>query len=239
MRRAIIVGAAICLGIAAGGCGSAEPPKPTAEKAPADPRSPKQVVHDFLEAVRTGDADGATNLLSRLAQERTAAQGATITPPSSKTAKFEVNEVEIVGEGGAHVASTWTDLNEEGQPHTDNVIWMVRQDEEGWRIVGMATKVFPDQPPLIQNFEDPADMMRKQQLVQQEMERRAAAELGGEAKADQPGLAPATAASGQAAKSGSGQAQTAGPQRPSAKGATATAKRPATATEPGNPLRRQ
>jgi hypothetical protein len=49
---------------------------------------------------------------------------------------------------------------------------MVRREADGWRIAGMATRVFEDQPPLYLNFEDPEDMLRKQQLVAQEIERR-------------------------------------------------------------------
>jgi len=49
----------------------------------------------------------------------------------------------------------------------------VRLDPEGWRVVGMATRVFDDMPPLLLNFEDPEDMLNKQQLVAAELEKRA------------------------------------------------------------------
>jgi hypothetical protein len=77
------------------------------------------------------------------------------------------------------VASTWTDVDDEGKPRTDSIVWMLREEDEGWRVVGMATKLFPDQPPLFLNFENPDDMIRKQQLVQEEMERRAQVAAGG------------------------------------------------------------
>lgn len=171
MRLVAWVLAAICLGTTLG-CGSAEPPKPAAEaKGPVVP--PEKVVFAFLEAVRTGDDATATKMLSPLARQRTSEKELEVAPPGSDTASFKVGEVEAVGDGGAHVASTWTDLDDEGKPHSDQIVWMVRQEDEGWRIVGMATRLFPDQPPLFLNFEDPDDMIRKQQLAQQEIERRA------------------------------------------------------------------
>jgi len=97
-------------------------------------------------------------------------------PGGSPTAQFKVGDVELVEQGGAHVACEWSDVDAEGQRHNDNVIWVLRQEDEGWRIAGMATKVFEDQLPVILNFEDPADMIRKQELVEQEMQRRAEAE---------------------------------------------------------------
>lgn len=148
--------------------------------AKADPVSgPDVAVYDFLEAVRTGNDTKANDMLTKIAREKTAELDMVVAPPGSDTASFEVGDVEILkGEelGGAHVACTWTDVDEDGETHTDNIIWMLRLEDEGWRIAGMATKIFEDELPLFLNFEDPEDMMRKQQLAEQEMERRANAE---------------------------------------------------------------
>ena len=37
----------------------------------------------------------------------------------------------------------------------------------------MATKIFDDMPPLLLNFEDPEDMIAKQEMVAQELQKRA------------------------------------------------------------------
>jgi hypothetical protein len=37
----------------------------------------------------------------------------------------------------------------------------------------MAMRIFPDMPPLLLDFEDPEDMLAKQQLVAEEITRRA------------------------------------------------------------------
>lgn len=171
----ILLAAGFACSLVAAGCGSTEPP-PAAAKPAAPSLPPEKIVYDFLEAVRTGNDEAASNLLTPLARQKTSEMDLKVAPPGSDTAKFKVGEVEMVEEDGAHVASEWTDVDESGQPHTDPIVWMLQRDEQGWRIAGMATRVFEDQPPLFLNFEDPQDMIRKQQLVAQEMQRRSQAE---------------------------------------------------------------
>ncbi len=43
-------------------------------------------------------------------------------------------------------------------------------------------QVFPDAPPLVLNFEDPEDMLRKQELLSEEMARREAEQNGLQAR---------------------------------------------------------
>jgi len=145
-----------------------------------DAEGPAEAVFAFLEAVRTGDDASANEMLTQLAREKTSELDMVVAPPGSETASFEVGEVEMVppdepdvDEETAHVACTWTDIDDEGEPHADEIIWALRHEPEGWRIAGMATKIFEDQPPLLLNFEDPEDMQRKQRLAEEEMERRA------------------------------------------------------------------
>ena len=94
-----------------------------------------------------------------------------VAPPGSDTASFKVLESKSKA-NEAQVGTDWTDLDVDGRPRTDRIVWMLRQEDEGWRICGMATRVFPDMPPVILNFEDPADMMRKQQQAEEEIARR-------------------------------------------------------------------
>ena len=82
-----------------------------------------------------------------------------------------MHEVEQVN-GGAHVATDWTDLDTDGRKHTDRIVWILRHEPSGWRIAGMATKVFADQEPIVLNFEEPEEMLRQQQLAEDEIDRR-------------------------------------------------------------------
>ena len=155
----------------------------SAAKSPdSDTVGPAEAVAAFLEAVKNGQDAKANGMLTKLALAETAKMNMVVAPPGSETASFEVGEVEFLSEGdevGAQVASKWTDVGDDGLPHTDEIIWMLRKEPEGWRIAGMATTVFPGEPPLLLDFENPQDMQRKQQLAEEEMQRRLRAELSG------------------------------------------------------------
>lgn len=191
MRR-LLAGMALLLCCFAVGCGgSAATNDAPAAQAAAKPVPPPDVaVRAFLEAVRTGNDTGAAELLTPLAKQKTQEMELQVAPPGSATASYKIGAVEYIAEDGAHVATEWTDVDAEtGAPQTDPIIWMVQRQPDGWRIAGMATKVFEDQPPLFLNFEDPEDMLRKQQLVAAEIERRAnpqAQPAGATAQTGQP-----------------------------------------------------
>lgn len=138
----------------------------------AELSGPAAAVSEFLEAVRTGNDEKAAGMLSTLAREKTAALNRDVTPPASDTARFTIGKVEHVGKDGARVASFWTDLDVDGEPRTDEALWMVRLEEKGWRIAGVGVLVFPGEPLLLLNFEDPEDMFRKQQWIREEIRRR-------------------------------------------------------------------
>jgi hypothetical protein len=167
--------AALCAALVGSGCnqssnsiqiGSQQAAPPLAIQA-----APDRVIAEFLEAVRIGDDKKAADLLTPLARQKTADMQMVVAPPGSDTAQFQVQDVELIGDG-AQVATDWTDLGADGRPHTDRIVWILRKVAQGWRIAGMATRVFADQEPIILNFEDPADMLSRQQLAEEEIARR-------------------------------------------------------------------
>lgn len=153
-----------------GGTGGTQAP-PSAEKTAASNLKPGEVVQSFLEAVRTGKDTEAEQWLTKIALAETKKADLYVAPPGTETAKFEVGEVELV-EGGAQVFSTWTDLGDDGKPKSDKIVWLLRNETEGWRIAGMATTVFEGEPPLVLNFEDPADMLHQQRMLEAEIAKR-------------------------------------------------------------------
>jgi hypothetical protein len=144
-------------------------------KAAAGPEEagPAKVIAEFMDALKTGNTAKASDLLTPTARQKTEEAKLEVGLPASKSATFEVGEVEMIEDDGAHVASTWTDRHEDGDERTDKIVWILRKETIGWRVAGMAMKIFDDAMPLILNFEDPADMLRKQQLAEQELTRRA------------------------------------------------------------------
>lgn len=146
--------------------------EPVAAIAPASTlgATPEKAVGEFLEAIRSGNEEVAAAMLTPMARQKTAEVNLAVAPPGKPTATFTVAKVEYVtpAKDGAHVLSTWTDVDLEGKKRTDEIIWVLRKETEGWRIVGQVMKVFPDREPLVLNFEDPADMTRKLQMVYEE-----------------------------------------------------------------------
>lgn len=142
-----------------------------ATSGPANLADPGGVVAEFLEAVRTGNDEKAADLLTPLARQKTSEMEMVVAPPGSETAQFKVCAAKC-SEGCAEVPADWTDLDADGRPHTDRIVWLLKHDGQQWRIAGMSTRVFADQAPVVLNFEDPADMLSKQQQAEEEIARR-------------------------------------------------------------------
>jgi hypothetical protein len=191
MRR-MMIGVLALSWVALTGCGSSDT-APTAAKGDAAATkvaggdTPTDAIQTFLEAIRTGDDKSADLMLTAIARVKTKEADLHVAPPGSKTAKFSVGRHNVNGKE-AHVESTWTDMDEEGKPQTDEIVWILRKEPEGWRISGMATELFPGEDPLVLNFENPEEMLKKQQQAEQEMIKRASATLtnGGQPQ-KQPG----------------------------------------------------
>jgi hypothetical protein len=192
----IIVSAVVALAVA--GCGKSDGTKRASTSAGGDGATaavagvadgnvklepPAAATQEFLEALRTGNDDKAVRMLSTVAREKAASLNRNVTPAASDTARFAVGKVEYKGEYGARVACTWTDRDEEGKWSTDTAVWVLRREAEGWRIAGVAAQVFPDHDPIVLNFEDPEDLLKQQQWVRAEMQRRME-ESGLQAKED-------------------------------------------------------
>ena len=141
----------------------------------APPQDVKTVVTCFLEALRKGDNDAATKLLSKVARQKAEASGKCVAPPPSESAKIEVEEATYPTPGHeiAHVPTKWIDLDETGKPRSDRAILVCRLEPEGWRVAAFAAYVFEGEDPLLLNFEDLEDMAKKQTWLKEEIARRA------------------------------------------------------------------
>lgn len=135
----------------------------------------KATVTAFLEAIKRGDDAAAQAMLTKVARAKTQELGISVAPPVTSTATYSIRECEMIPgtDDLMHVGTTWTDTDPDGFTTTENVVWAVRLDPEGWRVAGMATRIFEDMPPLLLNFEDPEDMIAKQEMVAQELQKRA------------------------------------------------------------------
>jgi hypothetical protein len=143
---------------------------------PQDMDGPAGAVCTFLEAVRTGDDQKTEAMFVSAGREKIKELKIPVTPHGSDTACFELGPVEQVSEELARVACKWTDLDSEGQRHTDEMTWAVLKEAEGWRIAGLAATVFDGEPPLLLDFRDPQEVVEKLETLRQEVARRVAKE---------------------------------------------------------------
>jgi len=147
----------------------------------------KATVTAFLEAIKRGDDAGARAMLTKVARAKTEELGISVAPPVTSTATYSIRECEQIAgtDDLVHVGTTWTDTDPDGFTTTENVVWAARLDPEGWRVAGMATRIFDDLPPLLLNFEDPEDMIAKQEMVAMELQKRSQ-QAAAENQAKQP-----------------------------------------------------
>lgn len=210
---------AICLAFTGvlPGCGKPETTRtPTTQSTPAEAAAsdstateevvvqvptdlnPKETVANYLKAVKEGDKQIVAALLTEVARQKTEEANIAVAPPGSDAATYTVGDMEFVtaDKKTAHVASVWTDSDEEGKPQTLRIVWVVRQDTAGWRIAGMITRLSPKEPMLVLDFEKPEEVIQRSQA---EIARRRAA--GAQATAQTPppdgqpvdGMAPSNA----------------------------------------------
>lgn len=123
---------------------------------------PEQVVSTFLAALKAGDEATTAALLTTKAREETAKHEIAVAPQSAPGATYQVSPGKILEDNpdGAHVSSVWTETYPDGSI-TYEIVWVLRRQDNGWRIAGMALELIPGQPPQFLNFEDPQDMMQK------------------------------------------------------------------------------
>lgn len=191
MKRFLVVAALVGLGLGVVGCGSpstaSSEPATTAEKAaetaagtesareespattaavniPAD-APPDEVVTAFLEARRTGDPKTTSALLTSTARSATAKYKIDVNGEALPDLQFQVAKPKYLKNNskGAHVSSIWTEILPDGTKASYEVVWVLRKETAGWRVAGFAAELTPGTEPQFLNFEDPEDMMRKQQ----------------------------------------------------------------------------
>ncbi len=183
----------------------------TAAKESLPQGDPKEVVKQFLQATKQGDKQTVRSLMTTKAVQEMEKHDRSIDPQGSPSAEYQVKESELVEEG-AHVLVHWID-GPEGQKRTTKMIWVLKPEQNQWRVAGVIIKLFEDLPPVPFDFEDPEDMEAKERFVEEEFRRRAAQQA--QAAKQPSGQAPA--AEGQPASGQGPAAQTAGAATPGQK----------------------
>lgn len=151
---------------------------------PAD-TPPDEVVSAFLEARKGGDTKTTAALLTSMARSETAKHKIDVNGEALPELQFQVAKPKYLkNQKGAHVSSIWMELLPDGSTAKYEVVWVLRKETAGWRVAGFAAELTPGAETQFLNFEDPQDMIQKQQ------EALAAAESA--ASATEPGGATVT-----------------------------------------------
>ncbi len=133
---------------------------------------PRDAVRDFLTAVQGGDKNTASSLLTSAAQEEAWENGLAISADGFAAATFDVSEVEYIKENSeSRVMSVWSDKTPAGEEKTFQCVWLLRNEQQSWCIYGMATKFLESVAPVVLNFEDQSDMMKKQEWAAQQIDK--------------------------------------------------------------------
>jgi hypothetical protein len=160
--------------------------KPASSHSKAE--TPDKVVIRFLEAARTGDQKRLAEFMTAAAREQTAKHSINFELEAYQNASFEVGKFEFLTpeKDTAHVACKWTDRDADGATFSHDVLWVLRKEDEGWRVAGMITRPFPDLPPVAFNYESFPELMEAKRAVEQEYQRRDASSQAGK----QPEIKP-------------------------------------------------
>ena len=135
-------------------------------------KDPRDTVADFLASVKAGDDKTATSLLTTAAQKEAWKNGLAISADGFPDAEFQVSEVEYLRENAeAHVKSTWSDVTPAGEAQSCECVWLLNREPHGWCVYGMATKFLDHVPPVVLNFENQREMMKKQQWAAEQISR--------------------------------------------------------------------
>ena len=120
---------------------------------PSDPVA--RTVYDFLDAIRTGNTEVSSSLLTPLALKRIIENEMSFAPPASEMARFKVGKVEMFEADKAAVDSVWTDLDADGAETNEPMTWALKLADGQWRISGLIAFMGADQPPIVVDFENP------------------------------------------------------------------------------------
>lgn len=177
------------------GCGGKDAPEAGAKSAPAEASAavgepkvvepsqggaapavaanvmpPNEVVALFFDSMRRGDEVQTAGLLTTKAREELAKYELVVQPPGSPTATYQVGRVSFLDndKDAAYVESILNEPTGNGQETKPwEIVWAMHLESDGWKIAGFAFEISEDQPPMVVDFENGADMKAKIEGVQQ------------------------------------------------------------------------
>lgn len=141
-----------------------------AEPRGVDPEAePDAIVGAFLDGLKQSDADAVASLLTDKAREA-ATSSNLLEPNGHPSMTYELQKVEYPKnkKRTAYVRGTWTQPGPDDKPTTQDVTFVLRKQDDGWRVAGVAVPLGEEEELQYVDFENPAEVLRK--LEEQESE---------------------------------------------------------------------
>lgn len=143
-----------------------------------DTSTPPLGLSHFLQALKRRDTMAVEQLLTSVARVEAQRSKHNIklaeNPPFSEQAQFKFGQIEFIDETktGAYFPVMITDYDADGE-YSEEIIWVLGRDDNGWRVAGYTFELFKDEPWLVLNFEDLEEVRRMTQRAEAEIRRRA------------------------------------------------------------------
>jgi hypothetical protein len=154
------------------GSGHAPDPSAAAQEAPSAvplpvnaESQPHEVVLAFLNGMRDGNSGVTGALLTRQAHEETLKHNWPVQPPGAPSATYQLGDASFLDpqQSAVQIPCVWSEPDAAGGNVQFQVVWVLRKQQDGWRVAGFATEIVPGKPPYYFNFEDIAQLKATQQ----------------------------------------------------------------------------
>ena len=126
--------------------------------------APEDVCRVFVKALSAGDHIAASKMLTNVAQIETARANLELESPGSVNAIWEVLEAEYAT-AEKKIAQVRCLLKEPDSRESAHLTWLMRLQDNGWKISGMSIQISGTGDVDLLSFENPLDLQRVQSTV--------------------------------------------------------------------------
>lgn len=140
---------------------------------------PIRMTYYFIRALQMKNEKAVLAMLTDKALSERLKRAIPLGPDFLQNADVDLGSVQYLKdeetkqEVGAHVGTTWMIPDPEtNQPYEENIAWVFRKEDNTWRVAGMIAVLDPKYPPLLVNFEDVEETLRKYQSIEEEIQQR-------------------------------------------------------------------
>lgn len=161
-----------------------------------DVDKPVQMTYYFVKALQTGDENAVFGMLTAEAYSERVRTKVPLTPGFPENVDIMMGNVQYLQDEnqqvvGAQVGTTWTETDpaDEGQTVENRIVWVLRNEgapgAEKWRVAGMICIVDPQLDPILVNFEDMEETLKKYKEIEEqllELEKSSTDSAGGPAR---------------------------------------------------------